>query len=108
METENKLGVMPVSQLVLSMTVPIMISMLAQSMYNIVDSIFVSRISEDALTAASLAYSAQMLQIAVAVGTGAAVARYHVSYRYVCDAENPVFYAEDGVLYRRDDGQHAF
>ena len=70
METENKLGVMPVSQLVLSMTVPIMISMLAQSMYNIVDSIFVSRISEDALTAASLAYSAQMLQIAVAVGTG--------------------------------------
>ena len=61
---------MPVSQLVLSMTVPIMISMLAQSMYNIVDSIFVSRISEDALTAASLAYSAQMLQIAVAVGTG--------------------------------------
>lgn len=43
----------------------------------------------------------------VAVGTGAAVARYHVSYRYVCDAENPVFYAEDGVLYRRDDGRPA-
>ena len=43
----------------------------------------------------------------VVVGTGAAVARYHVSYRYVCDAENPVFYAEDGVLYRRDDGRPA-
>ena len=70
MQKENKMGVMPVPRLVLSMAVPIMISMLVQSMYNIVDGIFVARISEDALTATSLAYSAQILQIAVAVGTG--------------------------------------
>ena len=70
MKQENRMGVAPVPGLILSMSVPIMISMVVQSMYNIVDSIFVARISEDALTAASLAYSAQMLQIAVAVGTG--------------------------------------
>lgn len=70
MQKENKMGVMPVPRLVLSMAVPIMISMLVQSMYNIVDGIFVARVSEDALTATSLAYSAQILQIAVAVGTG--------------------------------------
>ena len=70
MKQENRMGVAPIPKLILSMSVPIMISMIVQSMYNIVDSIFVARISEDALTAASLAYSAQMLQIAVAVGTG--------------------------------------
>lgn len=73
MQKENKMGVMPIPRLVLSMSIPIMISMLVQSMYNIVDSIFVARISESALTAASLAYSAQILQIAVAVGTGVGV-----------------------------------
>lgn len=67
---ENKMGTMPIPKLVLSMSIPIMISMVVQSMYNIVDSIFVARINEAALTATSLAYSAQMLQIAVAVGTG--------------------------------------
>lgn len=64
---------MPIPQLVLSMSLPIMISMLVQSLYNIVDSIFVAKISEDALTATSIAYSAQILQIAVAVGTGVGV-----------------------------------
>ena len=70
MKQENRMGVAPIPGLILSMSVPIMISMVVQSMYNIVDSIFVARISEGALTASSLAYSAQMLQIAVAVGTG--------------------------------------
>lgn len=73
MEKENKMGIAPINKLVLSMSLPIMISMLVQSMYNIVDSVFVARISEDVLTATSLAYSAQMLQIAVAVGTGVGV-----------------------------------
>ncbi len=80
MEKENKMGVMPIKKLVITMSLPIMISMLVQSMYNIVDSIFVAKISEGALTATSIAYSAQMLQIAVAVGTGvglnALVSRY--------------------------------
>lgn len=73
MQKENKMGVMPVPKLVINMSLPIMISMLVQSMYNIVDSVFVAKISEDALTATSIAYSAQILQIAVAVGTGVGV-----------------------------------
>lgn len=72
-QKENKMGIMPISRLVITMSFPIMISMLVQSLYNIVDSIFVAKISEDALTATSLAYSAQILQIAVAVGTGVGV-----------------------------------
>jgi len=70
MNKENKMGILPVPGLVISMSLPIMVSMLVQSLYNIVDSIFVAKISEEALTATSIAYSAQMLQIAVAVGTG--------------------------------------
>lgn len=70
MTKENKMGVMPVPRLVITVSLPIMVSMLVQSLYNIVDSIFVAKISEEALTATSIAYSAQILQIAVAVGTG--------------------------------------
>lgn len=65
---ENKMGVMPVGKLLVSMSVPAMISMCIQALYNIVDSIFVSRISETALTAISLAYPMQMLMISFAVG----------------------------------------
>lgn len=53
-QKENKMGVMPVNKLLLSMAVPMMISMLVQALYNVVDSVFVSRISENALTAVSL------------------------------------------------------
>lgn len=70
---KNKMGAMPMGKLVITMSLPIMISMLVQSLYNIVDSIFVAKISEAALTATSISYSAQMLQIAVAVGTGVGV-----------------------------------
>lgn len=73
MQKENKMGIMPIPKLVITMSLPIMISMLVQSLYNIVDSIFVAQIDEAALTATSIAYSAQMLQIAVAVGTGVGV-----------------------------------
>ena len=66
---ENKMGVMPVAPLLASMAVPMMISMLVQALYNIVDSVFVSRISEDALTAVSLAFPLQNLMIAVCAGT---------------------------------------
>lgn len=67
--TENKMGVMPVNKLLLTMSVPMMLSMLVQALYNIVDSIFVSRISENALTAVSLAFPIQQLMIALASGT---------------------------------------
>lgn len=70
---ENKMGTMPVGRLIFSMSIPMMISMLVQALYNIVDSIFVAQISEDALTAVSLAFPIQNLMIAVAVGTAVGV-----------------------------------
>ena len=70
---ENKMGVMPVKKLLINMSLPMMISMLVQALYNIVDSVFVSRISENALTAVSLAFPLQTLMIAVAAGTGVGV-----------------------------------
>lgn len=66
---ENKMGVMPVNKLLITMSLPMMASMLVQALYNIVDSIFVSRINENALTAVSLAFPIQSLMIAVGVGT---------------------------------------
>lgn len=72
-KSENKMGVMPVNKLLLSMAVPMIISMLVQALYNIVDTIFVSSLGQDALTALSLAFSLQNLMIAVAVGTGVGV-----------------------------------
>lgn len=70
---ENKMGVMPVNKLLISMSLPMMISMLVQALYNIVDSIFVAQLSEDALTAVSLAFPMQTLMIASATGTGVGV-----------------------------------
>lgn len=70
---ENKMGVMPVNQLLISMSLPMMISMLVQALYNVVDSIFVSRISENALTAVSLAFPIQSLMIAIGAGTGVGI-----------------------------------
>lgn len=72
-QQENKMGFMPVNKLLLSMSLPIMISMLVQALYNIVDSIFVAKISENALTAVSLAFPIQSLMIATATGTGVGV-----------------------------------
>lgn len=68
--TENKMGVMPINKLVFSMSLPMMVSMLVQALYNIVDSIFVAKLSENALTAVSLAFPLQTLLIAVGAGTG--------------------------------------
>ena len=73
MTSENKMGVMPVNKLILSMSIPMMLSMLIQALYNVVDSMFVAQISENALTAVSLAFPAQNLMIAVATGTGVGV-----------------------------------
>lgn len=70
---ENKMGVMPVNKLLISMSLPMMISMLVQALYNIVDSIFVSRINENALAAVSLAFPIQALLIAFGTGTGVGV-----------------------------------
>ena len=72
-QTENKMGVMPVGRLIVTMSLPIMISMLVQALYNVVDSMFVSRIDEYALTALSMAFPIQNLMIAVSVGLGVGV-----------------------------------
>lgn len=70
---ENKMGTMPINKLLITMSLPMMISMLVQALYNVVDSIFVSQISENALTAVSLAFPVQNFMIAVGVGTGVGI-----------------------------------
>jgi len=72
-QKENKMGVMPENKLLMSMSLPMMASMLVQALYNIVDSIFVSRVNENALTAVSLAFPVQSLMIAISVGTAVGV-----------------------------------
>ena len=67
---ENKMGIMPIAPLLAGMAVPMMISMLVQALYNVVDSIFVARLSQDALNAVSLAFPLQNLMIAIGGGTG--------------------------------------
>ncbi|MGM9604610.1 MAG: MATE family efflux transporter [Faecousia sp.] len=73
MAKENKMGVMPIPKLVITMALPLMLSLLVQSLYNIVDGIFVAKISEEAFAATSLAYPVQLLMVAVSVGTGVGV-----------------------------------
>lgn len=66
---ENKMGTMEIKKLIMSMSLPIMISMLVQALYNIIDSMFVARVSQNALAAVSLCYPIQMIIVAVACGT---------------------------------------
>ena len=70
---ENIMGTMPINPLLIKLSIPMMVSMLVQALYNVVDSIFVSHVSEGALTAVSLAFSLQNVMIAVGVGTGVGV-----------------------------------
>ena len=70
---ENKMGTMPINKLLITMSLPMIISMLVQALYNVVDSIFVSKISENALSAVSLAFPVQNFMIAVGVGTGVGI-----------------------------------
>lgn len=102
---ENKMGVLPVDKLLVSMSVPMMMSMLVQALYNIVDSVFVARVSEDALTAVSLAFPMQTLMVALAGGTGVGVnallsrALGEKDYKKVNDsARNGIFLAALGYI----------
>ena len=70
MEQQNKMGTAKMGPLIFSMALPAMISMIINALYNIVDSIFVAKLSENALTAVSLAFPLQTLLIAVGTGTG--------------------------------------
>lgn len=69
MNSRNKLAEMPIRSLLYTMAIPLMLSLIVQSLYNIVDNIFVAKLSETALTAASLVYAIQFLMVAVGVGT---------------------------------------
>lgn len=73
MNQDNKMGTMAMPRLVINMSLPLMISLLVQSLYNIVDSVFVAKLGEEALTATSLAFPVQLLMIAVAVGTSVGI-----------------------------------
>ena len=74
---ENKMGVLPIGRLLTNMAVPMMISMLVQACYNVVDSVFVAQISEDALNAVSLAFPLQNLMIAFGAGTAVGINCQH-------------------------------
>ena len=69
----SKMGEMPEGRLLLSMAIPMMLSMLVQALYNVVDSIYVARVSEDCLSALSLAFPAQNIMIGLGTGTGVGV-----------------------------------
>ncbi|SEF69258.1 putative efflux protein, MATE family [Eubacterium ruminantium] len=70
---ENKMGVLPIKKLIISMSLPMMISMLVQALYNVVDSIFVAQVSKDALAAVTYAFPMQNLMIAIGSGTGVGI-----------------------------------
>lgn len=71
--TENKMGLLPIPKLLVTMSLPMIISMLVQAFYNVVDSVFVAQLNEEALTAVSLAFPVQNLMIAIAAGTGVGI-----------------------------------
>ena len=87
-QTENKMGVMPVNKLLVSMAAPMIVSMLVQALYNVVDTMFVSNLGKDALTALSLAFSVQNLMISVAVGTGVGVNSYLSRSIFSCSSSS--------------------
>ena len=93
---ENKMGTMPVRRLVLSMSLPMMIAMLVQALYNVVDSYFVAKLSENALTAVGMVFPFQNLMIAVGVGTGVGVNASRSLGEKNYDAANRA--AENGVF----------
>ena len=70
---ENKMGVMPVGKLLFNMALPMIISMMVQALYNVVDSIYVSQVSESAVTALSLAFPVQNMQLGFSVGISGGV-----------------------------------
>lgn len=98
MQQENKMGVMPINKLLLTMSLPMMISMLVQALYNIVDSIFVSQINEYALRAVSLAFPVQSLMIAVAVGTAVGINAFLSRTLGEKDIEKANIIARNGIF----------
>ena len=95
---ENKMGTMPIGKLLINMALPMIISMLVQALYNVVDSIYVSQISENAVTALSLAFPVQNLQIGFAVGIGVGVNALLSKSLGQKDQENANYAAGNGAV----------
>ena len=95
---ENKMGTMPLGKLLFNMALPLVLSMLVQALYNVVDSIYVSQISENAVTALSLAFPIQNLQIGFAVGIGVGVNALLSKSLGQKDQENANFAAGNGAV----------
>jgi len=95
---DKKLGEMPIKKLIITMSAPIAISMLVQSMYNLVDSIFVAQIGEDALTAVSMAFPLQQLMFAVGIGTATGVNSYISRSLGAKNRENANKAANNGIV----------
>ena len=95
---ENKMGTMPIAKLLISMSLPMILSMLVQAFYNVVDSMYVSRLSEAALTAVSLCFPAQNLMIGVATGTAVGVNALLSRALGAGDRERANQVAENGVF----------
>ena len=98
LQKENKMGVMPVGRLILNMSLPMILSMLVQALYNIVDSVYVSRVSQAALTAVSLSFPAQNLMIGLATGTGVGVNALLSRALGAKDSDRANRVAENGVF----------
>ncbi len=95
---ENKMGYMPINKLLMTMSLPMMASMLVQALYNVVDSIFVAKISEDALTAVSLAFPLQSIMISVAIGTAVGINALLSRHLGEKDFEKANQVAENGIF----------
>ena len=95
---ENKLAVMPIPKLLASMAIPMMFSFFIQAMYNIVDSMFVARISENALTAVSLAFPTQQVMGAISIGTGVGVSALIPRFMGMGDREKANRVANSGIF----------
>ncbi|MCR5033276.1 MAG: MATE family efflux transporter [Lachnospiraceae bacterium] len=95
---ENKMGYMPINKLLMTMSLPMMASMLVQALYNVVDSIFVAKINEDALTAVSLAFPLQSIMISVAIGTAVGINALLSRHLGEKDFEKANQVAENGIF----------
>ncbi len=95
---QNKMGIMPINKLLLTMSLPMMVSMLVQALYNIVDSVFVAQISENAFTAVSMAFPVQNLMISVASGTAVGVNALLSRYLGAKEYEGASSVARHGIM----------